>query len=231
MLNETSKSCTSPPILQHARMSAQPGAPPLDPNLAPYAAWDPARQAAWGAAVQQYRYDNIAAWSTRVWVDGHTYTLEYPDAPNDAQRAAATTFFQRTISERIRCGHCRGHYDAAAAKVGEHTASRAALVAWFIRVHNLVNAKLGRPTLQPEEALRRYMSPSALGVALRTVLSAPPVAAAPAPTGSVPDVLGWGALVTLLVVLLSLIAWGVARWHSARPVARIAAPRRVAPHT
>lgn len=212
-------------------MSAtQPGTPPLDPNLAPYTAWDPARQAAWAAAVQQYRYDNIAAWSTRVWVDGHTYTLEYPDAPNEAQRAAAATFFQRTISERIRCGHCRGHYDAAAAKVGEHTASRAALVAWFIRVHNLVNAKVGRPTLQPEEALRRYMSPSVLGAALRTALSAPPVAAAPALAGNVPDVLGWGALVALLVVLLLLLAWGVARWH-ARPSVRPTAPRRMAAHT
>jgi hypothetical protein len=199
-----------------------PGGPPLDPNLAPYAAWDPARQAAWVTALAGYRYSSIDDWSTRVWAEGHTYTLEYPDAPSEAARAAAAAYFKTAFASRIRCGNCRMHYDAAAAKVDEHTVSRAALVAWFIRIHNMVNAKTGRPTLTPEDALARYMAPSALAAAIRGALSGSASSAAPLPVHQTGPELNytWVALILLIVCVAIAAAWyGITKLRSARAAA------------
>lgn len=79
-----------------------------------------------------------------TWKLLHTMTLRFPDKPTDDQRHALESYFY-LFSRLYPCGECAKEFQQLLKKYPPQTSSRKTASLWLCYVHNLVNARLGKP--------------------------------------------------------------------------------------
>ena len=96
-------------------------------------------------------------WGPSAWRFLHSVTFAYPDAPSKEHKEAARSLF-RSLKLMLPCGDCCTHYCSGfdGDPVDNHLHSRDALSRWLVAFHNKVNARLGKPEVQFEEAKAQY---------------------------------------------------------------------------
>lgn len=85
----------------------------------------------------------------------HIVSLGYAPNPSAEERAGAAAFYN-SLKTMIPCPICRSHYAEFLAEEPVATKSRDDLIDWVYRLHNKVNARLGKPVL-PFDAFVRNM--------------------------------------------------------------------------
>lgn len=100
-------------------------------------------------------------WGKYQWTTIHFVALGYPKAPTESQKQYYFTYFSKILPEILPCLKCRKHLKQTLQT--EHPMTPAALVnpdtlfEWTVSLHNVVNRRLGKPTLSLEEARNIYM--------------------------------------------------------------------------
>jgi hypothetical protein len=94
-----------------------------------------------------------ACWGPMQWLAMHQIARGYPrQAPTDAQQVAWTSYVS-ALADLLPCPVCADHWRAIILR-GVPTASRFDVLKWTIDVHNEVNARLHKPTLSYEQAVK-----------------------------------------------------------------------------
>jgi hypothetical protein len=88
-------------------------------------------------------------WGPGLWTALHLITLTIPPRPSK-QRINAYYHLFHSLRETLPCGSCRTSFkiimDAGPLKLHRSIfQSRGKAFRWLVRVHNAVNAKLGKP--------------------------------------------------------------------------------------
>ena len=88
-------------------------------------------------------------WGPNLWGTLHLLCLAGTITPN----------FVQEFAKVIPCPMCAGHF-AEVLKENPLPDSDDPLVLfrWSVHVHNLVNARIGKPILEPEQAMARWVS-------------------------------------------------------------------------
>ena len=96
-------------------------------------------------------------WGSNLWFAIHTWALSYPLNPSDADRFAAAAYFNN-LPNLIPCPKCGSDFAAILLMYPVENAldSRADLVEWSWRVHNIVNQKIGKAEIAFETFLSNY---------------------------------------------------------------------------
>jgi len=94
---------------------------------------------------------NGTAWrealGAHTWFYLHTFAAKYPDAPTEADKVAAR-WQVASLAQHYPCHVCRGHLQKkllSKALGPVDVDGREKLSTWMCRLHNLVNADLGKP--------------------------------------------------------------------------------------
>ena len=97
------------------------------------------------------------SWGEYLWHVMHTVALGYPDNPGIDDRRNYMQFYTN-LQYVLPCAKCRQHYhdNLARMPIDRHLDSKAALFAWTISVHNIVNDALGKVAWTVEQALAFY---------------------------------------------------------------------------
>jgi FAD-linked sulfhydryl oxidase len=82
-----------------------------------------------------------------TWALMHALAANYPDAPTPADQARAADFFNG-LAALYPCPHCAEDFQTNMAASPPRVVTREALVLWVCEQHNLVNVKLGKPTME-----------------------------------------------------------------------------------
>ena len=87
----------------------------------------------------------------------HYVALGYPDAPDAKTQAEYRSFFE-SLQFVLPCEACARHYREIlqATPVTDHLRDRETLLRWTFAIHNQVNLRLRKPTLDYHEALKLY---------------------------------------------------------------------------
>lgn len=98
-------------------------------------------------------------WGPYVWASIHLICLGAPETLDAAQQQAYRNFFQQ-LPYVIPCSTCAQHLQENLAKVSieNSLAGRDDLFAWSVRLHNLVNQQLKKPTLELADAKKHWES-------------------------------------------------------------------------
>jgi hypothetical protein len=114
-------------------------------------------------------------WGPVLWRAIHDMALAYPERPSPEDARSVEAFF-RALPALLPCAACGEKLRAellAEPVSGGPARSRAALYAWTVRLHNRVNARLGKPEMGVAEALRagRRVRPPPLWAVMAGALS------------------------------------------------------------
>lgn len=93
-------------------------------------------------------------WGPTFWSVFHTVAFWVDSTPTRAQRDEIERYYH-TFGTLLPCVACRDHYTELLRTMPVRAGSRAELIRWTIDVHNAVNARLGKPTVDPAEAIAR----------------------------------------------------------------------------
>lgn len=100
-------------------------------------------------------------WGKYQWTTIHFVALGYPKAPTESQKQYYFTYFSKILPEILPCLKCRKHLKQTLQTEHPMTPSALAnpdtLFEWTVSLHNVVNRRLGKPTLSLEEARGIYM--------------------------------------------------------------------------
>lgn len=141
-------------------------------------------------------------WGASLWRSLHAVAMGYPERPSAADTAAYRRFYA-DLHAVLPCQTCADHYKAYVSNnpiTDRDIASADALFAWTVRLHNDVNARLGKPVMSLEEA--------------RDALAHPMCAPAPVPASPGP-IAGLGVPGLLLGLGLAALVVGVA-WRGSK---------------
>lgn len=100
-------------------------------------------------------------WGKYQWTAIHFAALGYPKSPTEGQKQYYFTYFTKILPEILPCLKCRQHLKQTLQT--EHPMNSSALAnsdtlfEWTVSLHNVVNRRLGKPTLSLEEARNIYM--------------------------------------------------------------------------
>jgi hypothetical protein len=100
-----------------------------------------------------------AVWGKHVWYSIHFVALQYPINPSEQDKKLYFEFY-KTLGKVLPCAVCRNHFKVIWNQyplTTDRLASRSALFAWTVEVHNLVNEDLGKPRMNLAQAERLYM--------------------------------------------------------------------------
>ena len=97
----------------------------------------------------------VSVWGYCTWTFLHTLAAKYPHSPTLDQKRAAKDLFE-SLAEILPCTLCQGHYTKLIAESPPAVNSRNDLVHWLWAAHNLVNERLGKPTVAFADCLRRF---------------------------------------------------------------------------
>lgn len=102
-------------------------------------------------------YMNPQVWGPRGWFFLDSVCMAYPDRPS-AQEAARMQQFFAALPHVLPCPACREHFLANLREdpVEPALASRDALVAWILRMHNRVRTKNGQAPITLAEFYQYY---------------------------------------------------------------------------
>jgi len=79
-----------------------------------------------------------------AWRVLHLMTLRYPDEPTPDDRNALKSYFH-LFARLYPCGECAAEFQALLKEYPPQTSSRKSASLWLCHVHNLINARLGKP--------------------------------------------------------------------------------------
>jgi FAD-linked sulfhydryl oxidase len=93
----------------------------------------------------------------RTWTLLHTIAAYYPELPSESERTHALRLIE-ALAVLYPCTHCAEDFRETIRESPPRVESREALTAWLCEQHNLVNAKLGKPsvTCDHESLSRRW---------------------------------------------------------------------------
>ncbi len=103
-------------------------------------------------------------WGPFFWTTMHIVSLGYSATPNEEERAGAAAFYN-SLATMIPCPVCREHYREFLKEepVESATMNRDTLIDWVFRLHNKVNARLGKPVLSFEAYVQNMRALSQSG--------------------------------------------------------------------
>ena len=88
-------------------------------------------------------------WGPNLWGTLHLLCLAGTITPN----------FVREFANIIPCPMCAGHFaELIAENPLPESDDPIVLFRWSVHIHNLVNARIGKPILEPEQAMARWVS-------------------------------------------------------------------------
>jgi hypothetical protein len=155
---------------------------------------------------QQDENTRPSAWGPHMWYAIHFVCLGYPRAPSEEDRRNYKAFFL-ALPDVLPCLKCAKHLQDNLLKLPLDAAALAgdgSLFAWSVRLHNLVNADLGKEPWEVEDARKYYASYNTMSGAAVAPGAAPPD---PPSAGASGLRLAAGLLaVALLVACLVLLA-------------------------
>ena len=99
-----------------------------------------------------------AVWGKHVWYSIHFVALQYPLHPSEKDKTLYFEFY-KSLGKVLPCAVCRKHFNVIWNQyplTTDRLASRSALFAWTVEVHNLVNEDLGKPRMELMRAERLY---------------------------------------------------------------------------
>ena len=100
---------------------------------------------------------NPKFWGPHGWIFLHSVTMNYPKNPSNDDKQLYRNFFS-SLTRVLPCEKCAYHYkqhikDDPIEPVLEN---RDKLVRWLIKIHNKVNADLGKPYYSYEQVIEEY---------------------------------------------------------------------------
>lgn len=100
-------------------------------------------------------------WGRFFWTTLHISALGYPDAPSQ-QEAAAYRNFYVNFGKILPCKKCAANYDRhiASLPIDKALASREALFAWTVSLHNVVNREQKKSEWNLDYAKEFYINGS-----------------------------------------------------------------------
>ena len=98
-------------------------------------------------------------WGKSIWSTIHIVALSFPDSPTDADRDSYRIFYN-ALGKVLPCSKCQGNYARHMSEVSidYYLFSKQMLFDWTVKLHNIVNAELGKPAWSYEQALAHYSS-------------------------------------------------------------------------
>jgi hypothetical protein len=102
-------------------------------------------------------------WGRAGWTIFLSAALAFPDDPSQQDKDRLAEFYAN-YGKGLPCSLCRRHYIDRLATSPPNVTSRKALVLWAISFHNSVNISLGKPVVEPRDAIQHWTNQ--LGVAL-----------------------------------------------------------------
>lgn len=98
-----------------------------------------------------------SAWGPHVWSAIHLICLGAPVQLSDAEQEQYQQFINY-LALVIPCATCRQHLkeNLRAVPVAKYLSGRDKLFEWSVRIHNLVNASLGKPEWNVDAALEHW---------------------------------------------------------------------------
>lgn len=101
---------------------------------------------------------HLSRYAPQVWDTIHAFAFAYPDEPNEEIQKHAVQFYE-SIAHLFPCEICREHFKEMFynPKLKIQTQSREALSQWTVRLHNIVNERLGKKIVSFEEMERKWI--------------------------------------------------------------------------
>ena len=99
-------------------------------------------------------------WGPHAWEFIHTVSFAYPENPTFQDRERYTTFFH-SLAHVLPCPTCRNHFNKLLHNdlpISKHLGSQEALSRWAVDAHNIVNERLGKPTLDYDFVKEKFHS-------------------------------------------------------------------------
>jgi len=99
-------------------------------------------------------------WGKHLWFSIHFISLGYPSSPTYEQRENYKTFYEN-LWKVIPCAKCSIHYRDNLNLLSlegdrDYLENNKTLFEWTVKMHNIVNASLGKPQITLEEAEKFY---------------------------------------------------------------------------
>lgn len=94
-------------------------------------------------------------WGPSAWKFLHSVTFNFPDNPTPLEQQEAEKFFS-SLKNLLPCEECKRNYETELQRFPIDTRSKYALSNWLVNVHNAVNIRLGKSTLNYAEATKIY---------------------------------------------------------------------------
>lgn len=114
--------------------------------------------------VQTRAIANPSLWGPALWFTLHNGAAQYPIKPNDFWKEKMKAFIHG-LSVMIPCEKCSVHASSFIStkspdELNEIVSSRKTLFKFFFEFHNFVNIRIGKPPLNYEEIVDKYMNPT-----------------------------------------------------------------------
>jgi hypothetical protein len=96
-------------------------------------------------------------WGPQLWHSIHMIALNYPENPKASDKASYKTFFS-DLGNVLPCVSCSSHYKAHLDElpIEPYLDGHGSLFEWSVKLHNLVNAKVGGPQWTVEQARSHF---------------------------------------------------------------------------
>jgi hypothetical protein len=105
----------------------------------------PARTPARPGGIPGPNGDYVGTLGRAAWLVLHATAEQYPANPTPQEQQTARSFVY-SFASLYPCQKCRMHFQKLVRENPPDVGSQAAFSAWVIRIHNLVNIDLGKPT-------------------------------------------------------------------------------------
>ncbi len=97
----------------------------------------------------------VSEWGPAAWNFLHTSTFSYPDKPTIEQQHEAERLFL-SLKHMLPCSSCKDHYATEIAQNPPDTRSQLTLSNWLVDLHNRINIRLGKKTMDYKTAKSMY---------------------------------------------------------------------------
>lgn len=148
-------------------------------------------------------------WGPHMWNTLHYVALGYPDNPSIIDKNQYADFFM-SLHKVIPCITCAKHYQemVQSLSVVPFLESQSSLFEWTVKIHNLVNKRLGKPEVTVEKALEMLNHPQKQTAKVHGMATTPSKASASKSTpSSESDTRFFYFYASTLLIMLCLIIW------------------------
>lgn len=97
----------------------------------------------------------VSEWGPAAWNFLHTCTFSYPEKPTIEEQNDAERLFV-SLKHLLPCSSCRDHYSSEIDQHPPDTRSQSTLSNWLVDLHNRVNLRLGKKTMDYQTAKSIY---------------------------------------------------------------------------